>query len=49
MHKANDLAKIQQAEIELKQLETAYADLAADTSLAVAGAAPPPFGTMAFT
>jgi len=41
------LAKIQKAEKELQQLETAYKELAADASLTAASMAPPPFGTAA--
>jgi len=42
-----ELAKIKQAEKELKQLEEQYKELAADAALTAASFAPPPFGTAA--
>lgn len=47
MSNAAALAKIQEAEKELAQLEAVYAELATDASLTAASMAPPPVGTVA--
>lgn len=47
MSNLDDLAKIQQAEKELAELESVYTELQADAALTAASMAPPPVGTVA--
>lgn len=47
MSNLDDLAKMQQAEKELAELESVYTELQADAALTAASMAPPPVGTVA--